>query len=56
MRFEFEIKRRHASRLPAEYREMMERRSPIEVRPVDPKDTFSREKRPPRQVCWMRAR
>ena len=53
---EFEIRMRSAAQLPAEYRKMMQRQRPIEVRPIDPLDTFSREKRKPTQLCWMRAR
>jgi len=29
---------------------------PIECRPVEPKDLFKPESRPPRQMCWMKAR
>lgn len=32
------------------------RERPIEVRPVDPVNIFRPEKRPPRQLCWMRCR
>jgi len=29
---------------------------PIECRPVEPKDLFKPESRPPQQMCWMKAR
>ncbi|MBX3706219.1 MAG: acyl-CoA thioesterase II [Pseudomonadales bacterium] len=44
----------------AEYPELrgdwVNRERPIEVRPVDPVNIFRPEKRPPRQLCWMRCR
>ncbi len=45
-----------AAQLPEEYAESFNRERPIEIRPVDPVNMFHPEKRPPRQMCWMKSR
>ena len=42
--------------LPPEYAASFTSERPIEIRPVDPMDIFHPEKRPPQQMCWMKAR
>lgn len=52
---EIELWQRHAARLPdkAKMRALAER--PIEIRPVDPVDPFTPEKRGPDHAIWVRA-
>jgi acyl-CoA thioesterase II len=52
---EEEFRRRYAHLIPAELRDYFLRTRPIEVRPVDGEDMFRAEKRPPRQIVWVRA-
>ncbi len=42
--------------LPEEYAETLNSIRPIEVRPIDPVNIFEPSKRPPQQMCWMKAR
>jgi acyl-CoA thioesterase-2 len=49
-------RRRIAERLPEEVRERFTRERPIEMRPLDPYDILDPDKRPPHQMCWMKAR
>ena len=51
---EYALRQKHADRIPPEYRSMLTRKRPIEVRPVTPWDVFEPDVRPPRQLCWMR--
>ncbi len=45
-----------AEQMPPEFAESFNRERPIEIRPIDPMDVFHPEKRPPRQMCWMKSR
>jgi acyl-CoA thioesterase II len=51
-----ELRRQVAERLPAERREILTRERPIELRPVQPADLFTPERREPRQQVWFRAK
>ncbi|MBU6298844.1 MAG: acyl-CoA thioesterase II [Alphaproteobacteria bacterium] len=42
-------------RLPEELRAWFSRPRPIETRPVDPREYFSPDKRPPHEMLWIRA-
>jgi acyl-CoA thioesterase-2 len=53
---ESELRKQWAEKLPEEFRESFDRERPIDVRPIDPQDIFSPEKRPPFQMCWMKSR
>jgi acyl-CoA thioesterase-2 len=53
---ERELRAQWAAKLPPEQAEGFTRDRPIDMRPVDPMDIFAPEQRPPRQMCWMKAR
>lgn len=53
---ERELRAEWAKRLPAEQAAGFTRDRPIDVRPIDPVDIFAPDKRPPRQMCWMKSR
>jgi acyl-CoA thioesterase-2 len=53
---EQELREEWAAQLPEEYADSFNRERPIEIRPVDPMNMFHPEKRPPRQMCWMKSR
>ncbi len=53
---ERELRAQWAADMPAEQAASFNRERPIDVRPVDPLDIFHPEKRPPRQMCWMKSR
>ena len=55
LRSVIELRRQAAELLPAERREILTRDRPIELRPVQPADLFSPERREPRQQVWCRA-
>jgi acyl-CoA thioesterase II len=44
------------AKMPAEYASSFNRERPIDVRPIDPQDIFAPDKRPPRQMSWMKSR
>ncbi|HUJ47610.1 MAG TPA: acyl-CoA thioesterase II [Rhizomicrobium sp.] len=52
---EDDFRRAIADKIPEQYREHFLRKRPIELRPVDRRDIFSGEKRPPHQSVWVRA-
>ena len=52
---EDDFRRQMVDRVPAQYREHFLRKRPIELRPVDRRDIFGGEKRPPQQSVWVRA-
>ncbi|HEY4115642.1 MAG TPA: acyl-CoA thioesterase II [Rhizomicrobium sp.] len=52
---EDDFRRQVVDRVPAQYREHFLRKRPIELRPVDRRDIFGGEKRPPQQSVWVRA-
>jgi len=52
---EDEFRRQIVERIPEQYREHFLRKRPIELRPVDQRDIFGGEKRPPHQSVWVRA-
>jgi acyl-CoA thioesterase-2 len=56
LRDERELREEWISQLPPEYADSFASERPIEIRPVDPVDIFHPEKRPPQQMCWMKAR
>jgi acyl-CoA thioesterase-2 len=53
---ESELRKAWADKLPEPLEVAFDRERPIEVRPIDPVDVFAPEKRPPRQMCWMKCR
>jgi acyl-CoA thioesterase-2 len=53
---EKELRGEWVKELPPEYAGSFMSERPIEVRPVDPMNIFHPEKRPPQQMCWMKAR
>ncbi|MEQ8486120.1 MAG: acyl-CoA thioesterase II [Pseudomonadales bacterium] len=53
---ERELRAQWAAKLPPAQAEGFTRDRPIDMRPVDPIDIFAPEQRPPRQMCWMKAR
>ena len=53
---EMTLRKKFAEDLPDEFEDWVERERPIECRPVHPYDIFKPEKRPPEQICWMRAK
>ncbi len=53
---EDELRESWAESMPEEFRDSFTRERPIEVRPVNPMNIFEPEKRPPQQLCWMKAR
>lgn len=53
---ERELRREWSSRSPEKSTESFYREQPIDIRPVDPVDIFHPTKRPPSQMCWMKAR
>lgn len=52
---ELDLRRAEADRLPEEYRKRWLRPRPIEIRPVDPRDTFKPAKAEPHNNVWFRA-
>ena len=52
---EEELRAKVVDRLPEEVRAWVSRPRPIETRPVDPRDYFSPDKRPPHEMLWIRA-
>lgn len=52
---EEEYRRSVMDEVPERYREQFLRKRPIEIRPVDRRDAFHPQKRPPRQAVWVRA-
>jgi acyl-CoA thioesterase-2 len=53
---EMSLRKKFAENLPDEFQDWVERERPIECRPVQPYDIFNPDKRPPEQICWMRAK
>jgi acyl-CoA thioesterase-2 len=53
---EHELRQEWIKQLPEEFADSFGSERPIEMRPVDPIDMFHPEKRPPHQMCWMKAR
>ena len=53
---ERELRQAWLEKVPEEYADAFANERPIEIRPVDPQDAFHPEKRPPHQMCWMKAR
>jgi acyl-CoA thioesterase-2 len=53
---EAELRESWAEQMPPEFADSFNRERPIEIRPIDPMDVFHPEKRPPRQMCWMKSR
>lgn len=51
---ERELRLREAGRIPEKLRAHWVRERPIEIRPVDPRDMFRPEKRPPVHYVWFR--
>ena len=51
---ERELRMRDADRIPEKFRSHWLRERPIEIRPVDPRDMFRPDKRPPVQYVWFR--
>jgi len=49
-----ELRMRDSDRLPEKLRSHWLRERPIEIRPVDPRDLFNPDKRPPSQHVWFR--
>lgn len=52
---ETELWRKHAERIPEPLRVRALADRPIELRPTDPVDVFTPEKKPPRHAVWVRA-
>jgi acyl-CoA thioesterase II len=52
---EEELRAKVIDRLPEEVRAWFSRPRPIETRPVDPREYFSPDKRPPHEMLWIRA-
>ena len=52
---EDDMRRKMIAHVPEAHRENFLRPRPIELRPVDGRDWFNPEKRPPHQAVWMRA-
>ncbi len=52
---EEELRAKVIDRLPEELRAWFSRPRPIETRPVDPREYFSPDKRPPHEMLWIRA-
>jgi acyl-CoA thioesterase-2 len=52
---EDDFRRQMADKVPEQYREHFLRKRPIELRPVDRRDIFGSDKRPPQQSVWARA-
>ena len=50
------VRARHAKDRPPGEPEPYARQRPIEIRPVKPVNIYKPSARPPRQMCWMRAR
>ena len=50
-----ELRAKAADRLPEEARAWFSRPRPIEMRPVEPREYFAPEKRPPHEMLWIRA-
>lgn len=53
---EHELRAEWIKQLPQQFADSFASQRPIEIRPVDPMDIFHPEKRPPHQMCWMKAR
>jgi acyl-CoA thioesterase-2 len=51
---ERELRMRESDRIPEKHRAHWLRERPIEIRPVDPRDMFKPDKRPPVQYVWFR--
>ncbi|MDE2265113.1 MAG: acyl-CoA thioesterase II [Alphaproteobacteria bacterium] len=51
---EEELRAKVIDRLPEEVRAWFSRPRPIETRPVDPREYFSPDKRPPHEMLWIR--
>jgi acyl-CoA thioesterase II len=49
-----ELRQRDGDRIPEKFRAHWLRERPIEIRPVDPRDMFEPDKRPPFQHVWFR--
>ena len=56
LKTEDELRREWVQELPQDFDDSFFRERPIEVRPIDPMNMFKPEKRPPQQLCWMKAR
>ena len=56
LRDENDLRAEWVANMPKEYADWANSAHPIEVRPIDPMNIFEPEKRPPQQMCWMRAR
>ncbi|MBI1948351.1 MAG: acyl-CoA thioesterase II [Deltaproteobacteria bacterium] len=52
---ELELWRRHADKIPADFRSRALAERPIDVIPVDPVDSFRPEKKSPDHAVWLRA-
>ena len=52
---ELELAQRVADKIPAAIRDKLLCRKPIEIRPIDPINPFSPEKRAPVRYCWIKA-
>jgi acyl-CoA thioesterase II len=52
---EDDFRRKFVDQVPPDYREQFLRKRPIELRPIDRRDIFRPEKRPPQQAVWVRA-
>ena len=55
LKSEAELRAKIAPNLPEDLRAWFERPRPIELRPVEPRNYLSPEKRPPHEMLWMRA-
>ena len=50
------VRARYAKELAMDQQEPFLRQRPIEIRPINPANIYRPSARPPRQMCWMRAR
>ena len=56
LRTEAELLEAYIDQIPEEYRDSFARTRPIEMRPVEQShNPFKPQKRPPRQLCWMKS-
>ncbi len=53
---EDDLRREWASEVDFDFEDSFFSERPIEVRPINPMNMFKPEKRPPQQLCWMKAR
>ena len=56
LKSEDELRKEWAAQLSHDFDDSFFNERPIEVRPIDPMNMFKPEKRPPQQLCWMKAR